>query len=292
MDVLGLESFLAIVRTGSVQKAAQELGVSRSALRRRLSKLEESFGQGLLVRSPRGVSPTSAGRRVLAEAPELVRRARALQAAVERPFAVDARPLVMLAPDGLPPRWSARLGVLIAKALPELRLVVHFVPDPVAALTPDVDLALQFGDAIPEGPFRTRVVLRMPERLVATPRYLEKHGTPQTIDDLQDHRLLSWIPPGESGAAWPLPDGGRVAVNPVFLSPDIHLIRLLAVEHQGIARVPDPPRFADELGGDLQTVLPGVVGGERNLRIVFPDGHGDSPRVRAGLALLDTFLTG
>ena len=56
--------FVSAARAGSIVRAAQQEHIAASALSRRLADLEHAFGTALLVRSPRGVLLTDAGRLV------------------------------------------------------------------------------------------------------------------------------------------------------------------------------------------------------------------------------------
>jgi DNA-binding transcriptional LysR family regulator len=62
LDAYSLRLFVAVAHTGSIARAAQQEHIAASALSRRLADLEHAFGTPLLVRSPRGVALTDAGR--------------------------------------------------------------------------------------------------------------------------------------------------------------------------------------------------------------------------------------
>ena len=66
VDPYSLRLFVAAAQAGSIVRAAEQEHIAASALSRRLADLEHAFGTALLVRSPRGVSLTDAGRVVLA----------------------------------------------------------------------------------------------------------------------------------------------------------------------------------------------------------------------------------
>ena len=78
-----VEGFLAVVRCGSISRAAEELGMSQPALSQAMKSLEASAGVRLLVRTSHGVEPTEAGGSLFAAAEEAQRGIRrALDAAV------------------------------------------------------------------------------------------------------------------------------------------------------------------------------------------------------------------
>ena len=67
-----MRGFLAVVDTGSVTRAADQLGRTQSAVSMQIRKLEESLGQSVFVREPRGVSLTERGKQLLPYAQRVV----------------------------------------------------------------------------------------------------------------------------------------------------------------------------------------------------------------------------
>ena len=74
MDMTLMRSLLAVADAGVITEAAQQLGVTQSALSRRLQQLEEYFGARLLARGRSGAALTTLGELVEAEARVLVSR--------------------------------------------------------------------------------------------------------------------------------------------------------------------------------------------------------------------------
>lgn len=174
---------------------------------------------------------------------------------------------------------------------PDLRLRLDVVPDPLTHATA-ADIAFHFGNAAPDGPFRTRLLFRIPERLVASPAYLESRGHPRSVRDLEEHDLLRWQPPGEDAHRLPLLGGRTMTVAPRFVSPYIHLVRSLALAGQGFALVPEGAAIISQLPGDLVPVLPDQVGRDCTLWLLVPEPLAASSRLRAALDLLDTLAEG
>lgn len=67
MDLLLTHSFVSVAQAGSITDAAEQLGVTQSALSRRIQQFEEQLGAQLLSRSRKGIELTDIGRLVLAE---------------------------------------------------------------------------------------------------------------------------------------------------------------------------------------------------------------------------------
>jgi LysR family transcriptional regulator, glycine cleavage system transcriptional activator len=65
-SLVELHAFLAVARTGSFRKAAEQLCVTQAAVSRAVRRLEEGLGQDMFHRTPGGVETTPAGRQLLA----------------------------------------------------------------------------------------------------------------------------------------------------------------------------------------------------------------------------------
>lgn len=290
MNLDELESLLAVVEHGSIQAAAGALRISRATLRRRLAGLEAQVGVSLLIHGRKGASPTAAGRLLAGRGRAIVQEAHALRAAARERSRVPAGLLRVIAPIGLPPVALTLLASIARAQLPALHIRLGFHEDPAAGPLDDVDLAFHFGPRPPQGPWITTVLLRLPERAIATRDYLDRRGHPASLDDLDAHDLYSWRPPGEDGIRWPTADGERV-VRPVLVSPDVHLIRQCALSGLGIALVPDAglpdPGFDPD---ELVAVLPGLIGRECVFRLLIPEALADAPRIRAVLAVVRAYV--
>lgn len=83
MDTRRLKSFIVIVDTGSITRAADVLHIAQPALSQQLAALEEHFGQKLLIRSQQGVSMTEPGKAVYRHAQIVLRQMEQAQADVK-----------------------------------------------------------------------------------------------------------------------------------------------------------------------------------------------------------------
>ncbi|MCB9761652.1 MAG: LysR family transcriptional regulator [Alphaproteobacteria bacterium] len=280
MDLDQLRALLAVLEHGSLLEAARGLGISRTTLRGRVDALEAALGVTLLARTHDGCFPTEDGEAFAEGARKLLREARALAAFSGRDDAPLAGELRVRGPVGLPPEIAERFSTVFRQRYPAIRLRMDVVPDPLAGLSAEVDVVVHFGAAPTTGAFRTVTVHHLPERLVASRRYLEERGRPRCIEELADHDLMSWLPPGEDGTRWPLQNGGWLPVSPGYVTADIHILRRLTIAGHGITLMPDSPLLARP-GDDIEPVLEEVVGRETALRVLFPEAATERRPVRA-----------
>ncbi len=191
--------FVAIVDQGSFRGAARQLGLSPSAVSKRLSALEARLETQLLLRTTRHMALTQAGELLydqvrgipstVATAEELVREATGRVQGVLR--------VVM-------PTWFES-GVLYDRVLPaylaaypQVRLDLVMVVDPLSRIGEKYDLLLAGRlphQRFPDSSAVSRRLVRMQGALFATPAYLERCGTPDHPDQLADHNCLGWPNP-------------------------------------------------------------------------------------------------
>ncbi|MEY4546690.1 MAG: hypothetical protein RL685_2885 [Pseudomonadota bacterium] len=90
MDLVLLRSLVAVAEHGAITEAAAALGVSQSALSRRIDQLEEALGAQLLERAGRGVVLTAIGQLALEEGKLLVQRYDRLKSRIHEHLRLDA----------------------------------------------------------------------------------------------------------------------------------------------------------------------------------------------------------
>lgn len=278
MDLEALRAFLAVVDTGSFVSAATSLRYARATLRRRVDELEAQAGVPLLHRTGQGATPTEAGAVLAERGRQVLREASALLSSVREIGAEPTGTVRIVLPVGMPPHLFAPMYQALRARHPKLRARVRFAEDPMARLLDDVDVAVSYAPPDADGPWISEVLMRIPERLVASRAYLAKHGAP-TKDDLASRDLLVWEPPDGDSTMLPLLAGGELHVAPALASADVHLIRQCAAADLGIAFAPDGG--IPEGGVELVPVLADVVGRERAVHVVTPSALSEVPRVKA-----------
>lgn len=289
MDLEALRAFLAVVETGSFVSAATTLRWARATLRRRVDELEQSAGVPLLVRTGQGATPTEAGRVLAARGREILAESAALLSSVREVGAAPSGLVRVVLPVGLPPDVLLPIYASVRAQHPKLRLSVRTSDDPVSELLHDVDVAICFGAHPPEGPWVTREILRVEERVLASPGYLEAHGTPRDVGELVERALFVWAAPAEREATLRLRRGGTRRVSPALHGSDIHFLRQCAAAGLGLVYAPDAGVPGVD-GLSLVPVLEAEVGATRSLRVVLPSALADIPRIRAVLEVAEGLL--
>lgn len=291
MDLEELRAFLDVAETGSFLSAAESLGVSRTTLRRRVEALEARAGVPLLKSTRTGIVLTEAGSVLAQRGRVMMQETSALLASIREVGQEPSGLLRVVLPVGLPPHLLTPLFGLVRATYPRLRVHASFSDNPLGEPLDNVDMAVHFGEELPKGPWLSHEVLRVREGLIASTEYLERRGTPHSVEELQGHELFSWQAPGEDARVWPMHRGPAFVVEPALISTDIHFIRTCVIAGQGIGLVPTlelPDPGCPE--GLLVPVLPHVVGRERPIHISVPEALSEVPKIKLVLSHLRDVL--
>ncbi len=280
MDLAACRAFVCAVNCGTITAAAEQLGVSRPTLSRRLAALEESVGLALLHRTTRAVGPTPAGRRLYDRLQPMLAELEAVgeQLRSERDGIVGR--LVVSVPPAIATDVT---GLLVALQDRHPGLEVHLLTEVrVADLRTDtVEVALRAGRLDDPDLIQRRLCGR-DVRAVASPAYLAEFGRPSTVGELASHDVLMGLhPDGTPRHAWPLLDGGWVEVSGRFHTADQAALLTAALADGGIALLTDVTYGSPVSEGRLECVLPEVVGTRLDLHAVYARRTLQPARIRA-----------
>jgi len=250
-----LLAFRAVVDTGSITAAADQLEQTVSGISRALSRLEKKLGTTLLRRTTRRLELTEEGQAFLA-------RTRLILDAMDQ--AEEEMTMRRETPSGLL-RVNAASSFMLHAVVPLMPAFHALYPKISLALDTDdlnvdlleqrTDIAIRIG-ALRDSTLHARPLCASPLRLLASPAYLEQHGKPRRVTDLDQHTLIgnSQLP---SLNQWPLRtvQGDRYSATLAFSASSGETMRHLALAGMGIACVADFMTGADRKSGALVQVL-------------------------------------
>jgi hypothetical protein len=127
----------------------------------------------------------------------------------------------------------------------------------------------------------SRCLLRERYTLMASPEYLERRGTPRTLEDLTKHDCIVAVRANGVREPWPLADGGTLTIErPRFAANSAGLGRIAALQGLGIGLMAHSLVRDDLADGALVPVLDGQVGQLLPVSLVYPAGSKLSPKIR------------
>lgn len=251
-----LQAFIAVVDTRSITAAAEALGQTVSGVSRALGRLEQKLQTTLLRRTTRRLALTEEGQAFLQRAREIVA---AVEQAEEQMVARRQRPAGRLRVDAATPFM---LHVVVPQVAayraryPEVELELASNDGVIDLIERRTDLAIRIG-ALRDSSLHARALGHSRLRVLASPDYLARHGTPRRVDELARHTLLGFTQP-ESLNQWPLHggDGDALHIRPAIACSSGETLRQLALAGEGIVCLSDFMTVTDRRQGRLVPLLP------------------------------------
>ncbi len=274
-----LRIFHAVADAGSLTHAGDSLHLSQSAVSRQIRALEEGLNTTLFHRHARGLILTEQGE-LLFEATRVMNRRLETAAARIRDSAEEVfGELKVTTTIAFGTLWLApRLAKLYEK-YPDLKIDLMLEERVLDLPMREADVAIRMKEPSQADLIRKRLMgIRM--QLYASRTYLASRGTPERMEDLSRHRLISQAPGAAQVAA------GAALVQhllsydiPSMLSINNYFGVLQAVlNHLGIGVLPD---YITEDFPELVRVLPEVESGEVPVFLAYPEELRQSKRVSA-----------
>lgn len=279
VETAELLAFVRVVEAKSLSRAAIELGIPRATIGRRLARLEQRLGVRLLRRTTRSLALSESGELFYRHARIVLEAVGQAEASVRRSDEV-LRGDVRLSAMPINDESFFAMITAFAERYPEVRVQVDLSTRLVDLRREGYDVALR-ASAVLEPGLVARVVGRHESIAVASPEYLQRMGTPRTVKELRKHHCLTSFARGElPQSEWPV-GRGVVHIRSSFSANDLTLVREAAVRGLGIALLPEF-LVADPLDeGTLVHVLPGVLGTQIQLAVVYLEREFLPPQVRA-----------
>ncbi|HKT97441.1 MAG TPA: LysR substrate-binding domain-containing protein [Paraburkholderia sp.] len=306
--------FVTVIDAGSITAAAEKLEQTVSGVSRALTRLEKQLGVALILRTTRRLQLTEEGELFLERARAILAAMEDAEEAVSRyreqpsgRLRVDAATPFML--HCIVPHMAA-----FAARYPDIQLELTSNERIVDLLEQRVDIAIRIG-ALQDSTLHARSLGASRRRVVASPAYLAAHGTPRTLAQLREHRLIGFTAPAQLNR-WPLRLNGDTApamttgslaaapaqaalldeaeaapegfaIHPALAASSGETIRQLALAGAGVACLSDFMTAADRAAGRLVTLLDDALVVERQpIHAVYYRSAALAARVQCFLAFI------
>ena len=274
-----LHVFVHVARAQSFTAAGEQLGIPKSTVSRRISRLEDRLGVRLLQRNSRSVVVTEEGAWLYERITHAIDTLEVAEAELTERAVTPRGRLRVSAPITL---GHLHLGPIVAdfaRAFPDIEVSMDLTDRVVDLVGERYDVALRAGtlrdpDLIARRIGRARLVV------VASPTYLARHGTPQSPSELQEHDgLINDHTPWRE--RWRFADDQVGPVRRRLGSNSWDVLRSAAIGGLGLAQLPCFQVGRELAAGALVEVLAPFRGPDDGLWIVFPTADHVPLKVRA-----------
>lgn len=251
--------FALVVEMGSITGAGQRLGLSPAAASKRLAALEERLGARLVHRTTRRLATTQAGQAFYEEVRAILAAAEAAEARVAGRGEHPAGLLRVSAPTSFGRLHVAPHLPAFLDLYPEVSAELLLDDGYVDLLADRIDVAIRIAPE-PEGAALAARLLAPNRRvLCAAPSYLDAHGEPASLAELDRHRLLA----ARHQSPWRLEGAGTkrsIEIDSVVATNSSEVVRELCLAGAGIALRSTWDVGAELASGALRRILPGWQG--------------------------------
>ncbi|MCZ4060180.1 LysR substrate-binding domain-containing protein [Pantoea sp. LMR881] len=250
-----LRAWVAVVDSGSITAAAEQLEQTSSGISRALSRLESKLQTTLLHRTTRRLALTEEGLIFLEHARQILTSVEQAEEQIAQRREIPAGRLRVNAAAPFMLHVIVPLVDAFRRSYPLIQLELNTDDIVIDLLEQQTDIAIRIGE-LRDSTLRARMLGSSLTRLMASPAYLERNGTPTTVDALAEHQLIGFSA-SDTHNFWPVwqREGEFLQIKPTLSASSGETIRQLALAGQGIARLSDFVTREDRAAGRLIQVL-------------------------------------
>lgn len=283
LDLNSLRVFEKVASLKSFTAAARALGLPKSNVSRAIAKLEQELGSRLFQRTTRDVVLTMTGQALLDRSAQIIA---SLSEALAYVGGLAGQPRGVL-------KVSAGVGFgvnVLAERLPEflrrypaIDLVLDLESRSADLVAEAVDVAVRLGQ-LPESGLVAVRLGTMRRYLCATPDYLARRGTPETLESLVAHDLVAMPAPDGRPRPWTFSRGTetrRVEIKPRISINEALTVHRLVFNGVGLGLLTGYICAPEIAAGRLVHLFPDWSPSAVDVSLVFPSRRELSPVVRA-----------
>ena len=252
-----MRTFVAVVNEGSFSKAATTTQLSPQLVSKYIAKLEEQLHTRLLNRTTRKVSVTEAGSQYFIHAQQILLSIDEMEAQLGGLQQLPKGILRISAPVSFALKHMAKLVTDFQSRYPSVTVDLQLSDRKVDIVEEGFDVALRIGQLESSSLIAKKIA---PIRVVlcASPDYLNIHGTPKRLEDLEAHRYLhySYMNIDTKGQVFKYLKAKQLKESSVFRSNNGDVLVEAAIEGAGLVLQPTFIASKALNAGKLVIVLP------------------------------------
>ncbi len=277
-----LRVFHAAAEAGSFTHAAERLNLSQSAISRQVSALEHDIGVPLFHRHARGLVLTEQGELLYRTAHDVLMQLDTVRSQLLETTEKPSGVLRVTTTVGLGAGWMTQRVQEFLELFPEVQIQLLLANEELDLTMRQADCAIRLRQ--PQQPdLIQRRLFTVHLHVYAAPAYLNRHGKPNTVEDLAQHRLVTFgepVPPFlkdlNSLQTFGMPEGTKRTAS--LQINDLMSIRRAVKTGAGIAMLPD--YMVDKDAGLVQ-ILPEMDVPTFDTFFVYPEAMKNQAKLKA-----------
>ncbi|NBA98469.1 LysR family transcriptional regulator [Pseudomonas sp. R5(2019)] len=289
MQIPEVEVFVAIAASDSLSGAARRLGLSAMAVSRRLASLERELAVRLVHRTTRSISLTPEGEAFLPYARTMIEAEEAARATLRTHAGTASGVLKITAPTVFGQAVIMPLIPTLLDEHPALQVDLTLSDSIVDIVSLGIDVAIRIA-TLRDSTLVARALAPNPRVICASPDYLDRFGTPSSLEALKQHKCIAL----HGMPYWPFVQGPeRIAMRAeaAFSANSVEAVRTASKQGLGLAMLTYWDIRNELLEGSLTRVeLSDAVAEALAISAILPTRQHVPYRVRAFLEKLEVAL--
>lgn len=296
MDRLtAMEIFVKVIKEGSFSAAARSMNMSKSAVSKYVSELEDRLGARLLNRTTRRLSVTDVGRVYFDRCQQILSDVLETETAIS----AETRRVSGLLRVAAPVTFSVKhLGAPLADFLsrhPDIEIDLNLNDRRADIVEEGFDVAVRIARQLTDSSLIAAKLATSRSVTCASPSYLDRHGTPDKPGDLVQHNCLRYSNIGPVQEWYYYDEDGElitVRVSGTISANNGEVLREAALDGQGIFTGPSFLTGDAIKSGRLVPILRPYAYKEFGIFAVYPHNRHLSAKVRSFVDFLKTYWGG
>ncbi len=283
--------FTEVVDGEGFTAAANRLGMSRAQVSKSVQQLEAHLGTRLLNRTTRRISLTDTGRIYYERCHSILEEIDEMDEIASQQSSEPSGLLTIGAPNSYGILHLSEAIPHYMKRYPKVEIDIRLTDRLVDVVAEGFDLVIRIAE-LEDSSLIARPIQPCDRVYCASPEYLERHGTPQTPQELKAHDCLLYTNLSKPGQ-WPFKteEGMEmVKVNGPLKSDNGDILRAAAVQGMGVVTLPTFICGPDLEAGRLQTILMEYTPEPISVYAVFPSRRYLSAKVRTFVDFLSEYF--
>lgn len=289
-----MHAFLKVIDSGSFTAAAEQMDLTTAQVSRLISELETRLGTKLIQRSTRQQALTDIGATYAERCRQVISIVDEAESEVTGTASKPKGRLRVLSMGSFGHHYVFPVMAEFCKNYPELTVeytTSQYVPD---LLAKGVDVSLYLTESLTDSRFVARRIGTIFSVLCASPAYLEKHGKPESPEDLKNHACLRLVNPSitpdwhllnANGESYQIDIGGQlIADNPELLLDVVQ-------QDMGVALLPMFSALDAVQNGRLCHILPEWRSPDIGVYTLLPSRHFIDAKTRAWLDWVEEYIS-
>ena len=267
MKLEDMQLFVLVVETGSFTKAADYCHTPKSTISRRISQLEKDLDTRLLQRTTRKLNMTEAGERFYLRAVNILKDVEDTEKELIEGQETVKGKLVLYAPTLILDKCRHQVSNF-TKTYPNCELELHSTAvGQRAVLDKRFDLMVYIGEPY-DSSFIARPLGDMGYDYFASPEYLERHGPPESPEEILNHRCIYRISCESDVISWKFGEQ-ELMLKPEIVCDSPYMAHALAIQGTGITRLPLILAAASVARGQLVRLFEGKYTFRSNIYAIY-----------------------